>query len=141
MPNYYRITDPSDVRDLGDQMAAWVAAGNPKADDWAVQPAAPSDDAVWSDGAWSVPPAPTITAEQAVSQYFSPYQTLALQRFEMALLQAGKPLGPKMTACKQWLESVMLGWALDPTPKESFGSPTATFEEASAEAVTDLSSQ
>jgi hypothetical protein len=83
-------------------------------------------------------PAPTITAEEAVSQYFSPYQTLALQRFEMALLQAGKPLGPKMTACKTWLESVMLGWALDPTPKESFGSPAATFEEASAEAVTDL---
>ena len=83
-------------------------------------------------------PVPTITAEQAVSQYFSPYQTLALQRFEMALLQAGKPLGVKMSACKQWLESVMLGWALDPTPKESFGSPTATFEEASAEAVTDL---
>jgi hypothetical protein len=82
-------------------------------------------------------PAP-LTAEQAVSAYFSPYQTLALQRFEMALLQAGKPLGPKMTACKQWLESVMLGWALDPTPKESFGQPAATFEEASSEAVTDL---
>jgi hypothetical protein len=83
-------------------------------------------------------PVPTMTAEEAVSQYFSPYQTLALQRFEMALLQAGKPLGAKMSACKTWLESVMLGWALDPTPKESFGSPAATFEEASAEAVTDL---
>jgi hypothetical protein len=35
---------------------------------------------------------------------------------------------------------VMLGWALDPTPKESFGQPAATFEEASAEAVTDLAS-
>ncbi len=85
-------------------------------------------------------PVPTITAEQAVSQHFSPYQTLALQRFEMALLQADKPLGPKMSACKQWLESVMLGWAMNPVaaPAESFGSPTATFEEASAEAVTDL---
>jgi hypothetical protein len=142
MPNYYRISDPSDVRDLGDQMAAWVAAGNPKADDWAVQPAAPSDDAVWSDGAWSVPPAPTITAEQAVSQYFSPYQTLALQRFEMALLQAGKPLGPKMTAAKQWLEGVMLSWAASPTPApaESFGVPQATFAEASGEAVQALQS-
>ena len=85
-------------------------------------------------------PLPTITAEQAVSQYFSPYQTLALQRFEMALLQAGKPLGPKMTACKTWLESVMLAWAMNPTPAPaaSFGSPAATFEEASAEAVADL---
>jgi hypothetical protein len=85
-------------------------------------------------------PVATYTAEQVVSQYFSAYQIAALQRLEMALLQAGKPLGPKMTACKQWLESVMLGWALDPTPKESFGQPAATFEEASAEAVTDLSS-
>ncbi len=90
----------------------------------------------WVEG--TPAPLPTITAEEAVSQYFSPYQTLALQRFEMALMQAGKPLGVKMTACKQWLEGVMLGWALDPTPKESFGQPAATFEEASAEAVTDL---
>jgi hypothetical protein len=89
MPNYYRISDPSDVRDLSEQMAAWVAAGNPKANDWAVQPAAPSADAVWADGAWSVPPVATFTAEEIVSQYFSPYQIAALSRLEMALLQAG----------------------------------------------------
>jgi hypothetical protein len=137
---YYRISEPNDVRDLGEQMAAWTAAGNPKADDWAVQSAPPSVDAVWTDGAWIVPPLPTMTAEEAVSKFFSPYQTLALQRFEMALLQAGKPLGVKMSACKQWLESVMLGWAMNPTPAPaaSFGSPAASFEEASAEAVADL---
>jgi len=83
---------------------------------------------------------PLVTAETAVSQYFSAYQIAALQELRMALLQAGKPLGPKMTAAKNWLESVMLGWALDPTPapQESFGVPQATFEEASAEAVGDL---
>jgi hypothetical protein len=142
MPKYYRISDPNDVRDLGDQMAAWELAENPKANDWAVQPAAPSADAVWADGAWSVPPVATMTAEEAVAQYFSPYQTLALQRFEMALMTAGKPLGPKMSACKTWLESVMLGWAMSPTPAPaaSYGSPAGgvTFEQASAEAVTDL---
>jgi hypothetical protein len=85
-------------------------------------------------------PAPLVTAETAVSQYFSAYQIAALQRLEMALLQAGKPLGPKMTAAKNWLESVMLGWAMNPTPapQESFGQPQASFEEASAEAVADL---
>jgi hypothetical protein len=143
MPNlYYRISDPSDVRDLGDQMAAWVTAGNPKADDWAVQPAAPSADAVWQDGAWIVPPVATMTAEEAVSQYFSAYQIAALQRFEMALVQAGKPLGQKMTACKTWLETVMLSWAASPTPapQESFGQPQASFAEASAEAVQALQS-
>jgi hypothetical protein len=83
---------------------------------------------------------PLLTAEQAVSAYFSPYQTLALQRFEMALLQAGKPLGVKMTAAKQWLEGVMLSWAASPTPApaEAFGQPQASFAEASGEAVADL---
>jgi hypothetical protein len=85
---------------------------------------------------------PLLTAEQAVAQYFSPYQTLALQRLEMALMQAGKPLGPKMTACKQWLETVMLSWAASPTPApaEAFGVPQASFAEASGEAVASLNS-
>jgi hypothetical protein len=83
---------------------------------------------------------PLVTAEQAVSQYFSAYQIAALQRLEMALLQAGKPLGVKMTACKEWLESVMLGWAVSPVakPAAEYGVPQASFEEASAEAVGDL---
>ncbi len=83
---------------------------------------------------------PLVIAETAVSAYFSAYQIAALQRLEMALLQAGKPLGPKMTACKQWLESVMLGWAMNPTPAPaaSYGSPAASFAEASAEAVAGL---
>ena len=138
---YYRISDPSDVRDLGDQMAAWTAAGNPKANDWAVVPAAPSADAVWTDGAWSVPPVATFTAEQIVSQYFSAYQIAALSRLEMALMQASKPLGPAMTAAKQWLETVMLGWAVSPVaaPAAAFGVPSVTFEQASAEAVASLS--
>ena len=86
------------------------------------------------------PPALHITAEEAVSQYFSAYQIAALQRLEMALMQAGKPLGPKMTAAKQWLEGVMLSWAASPTPApaESFGQPQASFAEASAEAVAGL---
>jgi hypothetical protein len=94
----------------------------------------------WVEGT----PAPLllVTAEQAVSAHFSAYQIAALQRLEMALIQAGKPLGVKMSACKQWLESVMLGWAMNPTPAPaaSFGSPAGgvTFEQASAEAVTDL---
>lgn len=87
-------------------------------------------------------PAPTFTAEQIVSQYFSAYQIAALQRLEMALLASNKPLGLQMTAAKNWLESVMLGWAVDPTskPAAAFGEPGVTFEQASAEAVSDLNS-
>lgn len=97
------------------------------------------------DANYVIPPPPvpfveTFTAEQVVAKYFSAYQIAALQRLEMALLQAGKPLGVKMTAAKTWLESVMLAWAMNPTPApaESFGIPAASFEEASAEAVADL---
>jgi hypothetical protein len=95
----------------------------------------------------TLPPAPApeaelVTAETAVSQYFSAYQIAALQELRMALMTAGKPLGPKMTAAKEWLESVMLGWALDPTPKpqSDYSQPNVTFEQASAEAVADLAS-
>ena len=143
MPNlYYRISDPSDVRDLGEQMAAWVAAGNPKANDWAVQSEAPSVDAVWQDGAWVTPPQPTQTAEEYISQTLSPFQILGLQRLEMALLSAGKPLGPHMSAMQQWLEGLLLSWSADPTPKpaDQFAAAPSTYEAAAAEAVGDLQS-
>jgi hypothetical protein len=59
---------------------------------------------------------------------------------EYSILSANKTLGPSMSATKQWLEGVMMSWATNPVavPLESFGSPTATFEEASAEAVNTL---
>jgi hypothetical protein len=53
--NYYRITAPADVRDLGEQMTTWLDAGNPKVNDWAQQPPAPSADAVWGNGQWEIP--------------------------------------------------------------------------------------
>ena len=53
--NYYRLTDPADVRDLGEQITAWLTTNNPKANDWAEQPPAPSPDAVWSAGQWDIP--------------------------------------------------------------------------------------
>jgi hypothetical protein len=99
------------------------------------------------DDAYVIPPPPTpyvetFTAEQVVAKFFSAYQIAALQRLETALLQANKPLGPQMSAAKTWLEAVMLGWAVDPTPKPAaaFGEPSVTFEQASAEAVQSLQS-
>ena len=99
------------------------------------------------DSTYVIPPPPTpfvetFTAEQVVAKFFSAYQIAALQRLEMALLAANKPLGPAMTATKTWLESVMLGWAIDPTPKPAaaYGEPSVTFEQASAEAVAGLQS-
>jgi hypothetical protein len=129
------------------KLTLWEADG-PKLDalDEATVKAA-VESALPVDADYVIPPPPvpfveTFTAEQVVAKYFSAYQIAALQRLEMALMQAGKPLGVKMTACKTWLEGVMLGWAMNPVaaPAESFGQPQATFAEASGEAVQGLSS-
>ena len=136
MSNYYRISDPSDVRDLSEQMAAWELADNPKRNDWALVPAKPSQDAQWQDGAWIVPPAPTYSPEAWTAIHFSAMQVSALQRFEMALMQAGKPLGPLMTALKAWMEGMLVA-SVDPTPR-TFSAPPCSYEAASLEAVTAI---
>jgi hypothetical protein len=83
-------------------------------------------------------PAPTYSPEAWTSQHFSPMQVSALQRFEMALLQAGKPLGPNMTALKSWMEAMLIA-SVDPTPR-TFSAPPCSYEAASAEAVAGLQS-
>jgi hypothetical protein len=93
------------------------------------------------DASYVIPPPPvpfveTLTAEQVVAKYFSAYQIAALQRLEMALLTAAKPLGSNMAALKGWLEGMMLA-SVDPTPR-TFDLPPCSYEQASAEAVTDL---
>jgi len=49
---YYRIANPSDVREMEEFYAALVAEGNPKADDWAELPPSPGDNYVWVNGEW-----------------------------------------------------------------------------------------
>jgi hypothetical protein len=110
---------------------------NLKRKGWTDAPAKPSEDAQWTDGAWVVPPVPTYTPEAWTSQHFSPMQVSALQRFEFALMQAGKPLGPLMTALKAWLEGMLIA-SVDPTPR-TFSAPPCSYEAASAEAVQSLS--
>jgi hypothetical protein len=83
-------------------------------------------------------PAPTYSPEAWTSMHFSPMQVSALQRFEMALLQAGKPLGPNMTALKAWMEGMLVA-SVDPTPR-TFSAPPCSYEAASAEAVQSLQS-
>ena len=83
-------------------------------------------------------PAPTYSPEAWTSMHFSPMQVSALQRFEMALLQAGKPLGPNMTALKAWMEGMLVA-SVDPTPR-TFSVPPCSYEAASGEAVAALQS-
>jgi len=95
------------------------------------------------DADYVIPPPPvpfveTFTAEQVVAKFFSAYQIAALQRLEMALLQAGKPLGPNMTALKGWLET-MMAESVNPAPR-TFAAPPCDYMAASAEAVVGLQS-
>lgn len=142
MLKYYRLSDPSDVRDLHEQMEEWLSTNNPKAQEWVEQPPSPDSAAQWINGEWITPSAPTFTAEEIVSQHFSPYEIAALQRFEFALMQRSKPLGQKMNGVRSWLETIMLAWSQNPTllPAVYFGNPPFSFNEASAEAVASLTS-
>lgn len=81
-------------------------------------------------------PAPTYSPEAWVSMHLTSLQILSLQRLEMALLTASKPLGSNMAALKGWLEGMMLA-SVDPTPR-TFAPPPCSYEQASAEAVADL---
>jgi hypothetical protein len=139
MLNFYRISDPNDVRDLGEQMAAWVAAGNPKADAWAVQPAAPSADAVWQDGAWSVPPAPTFTATEWVdAQQFSGNRTTTMLYLKLQLDAAGKS-SAKLAALQGWLDGMIVAGVTQPEERRSdWPAAPYSFEEASGEALAIL---
>jgi hypothetical protein len=140
MPNlYYRISDPSDVRDLGEQMAVWTAAENPKANDWAEQPAAPSADAVWQDGAWSVPPLPTFTADEWVdAQGFDGKRPTTLLYLKLKL-DAAQLTSAKLAAVQGWLDAMIVAGVTAPDDKRSdYPAAPYLFEEASAEALSVL---
>jgi hypothetical protein len=139
MLNYYRITDPSDVRDLGEQMAAWELADNPKRFAWAVQPAAPSADAVWTNGEWIVPPAPTYTATEWVdAQQFSGNRTTTMLYLKLQLDAAGKT-SPKLAAVQGWLDALILAGVTQPEKRRSdWAASPWSFEEASGEALAIL---
>jgi hypothetical protein len=88
----------------------------------------------WAEG--TPAPLPIYSPEAWTSLHFSAMQVSALQRFELALQQAGKPLGTNMAALKGWLEAMMLQ-SVDPTPR-TFDLPPCDYATASWEAVSAL---
>ena len=90
------------------------------------------------DESYVIPPpptpyVPTYTAEEWVQNYFSSLEIIALTRLEQSILQQGKALGPKMQACKEWLEAMMFA-----QPSSSFLPAPYTYSEASIEAASTL---
>ena len=141
MPKFFRISDSSDVRDLGEQMAGWLAAGNPKAKDWAEQPEAPSKNAVWQNGAWAVPPVETVTAEQAVTaekhiehEGYPAIRLVTLMDLESKLGKAGKTCA-KLAAVRLWLDMILGAFAANPEPRNDWPAVPFGFEETVQEAL------
>jgi hypothetical protein len=140
MPNlYYRISDPNDVRELGEQMAAWELADNPKRFDWAVQSAPPSVDAVWTDGAWIVPPLPTFTADEWVdAQGFAGKRPTTLLYLKLKL-DAAQLTSAKLAAVQGWLDAMIVAGVTAPDEKRNdYPAAPYLFEEASTEALSVL---
>lgn len=95
------------------------------------------------DTSYVIPPPPvpfveTFTPEAWVTKHLTSLQILSLQRLEMSLVAASKPLGSNMARLKGWLEGMMLA-SVDPTPR-TFDLPPCSYEQASAEAVAALQS-
>jgi hypothetical protein len=139
MPNYYRISDPSDVRDLELQRAAWAVYANPKQHEWAEQPAAPSADAVWQDGAWSVPPAPTFTPADWVDQQgYAGNRSTTMLYLKLQLDAAGKS-SAKLASVQGWLDALIVAGVTQPEERRSdWPAAPYSFEEASGEALAIL---
>lgn len=141
MKNYYH-KQTFERRDIDDEiMNGWIANENPKAENWELTPPEPAYDPStqylsWGNREWIINniTLPTYTAEEWVQQYFSNLEVIALMRLEQGILSQGKMLGPKMTACKQWLEGMMFA-----QPSSSFLAAPYSYSETSDEASQTLS--
>lgn len=131
---YYRISNPSDVRDLGDQIAAWEAAGNPKANDWVKQAEAPNNDSIWQGGKW-VTPQPfdpiAVASDYVICQGFDADRKVILLNKLLKVKDANLVASyPKLTALYGWMETVQ-GMAV--AGQTDFPPAPFTFEDVLAE--------
>lgn len=138
--NYYNIHDPSDVRELSEQMAQWLEDGNPKANDWAEQPPAPTDNAQWVDSQWWIPPAPTYNAGEWLELVgIGAGQQPTLIYLKLQLMAALKTSN-KLTAMEQYVSGILAQYAADPSPRNDWQQPPFTYHETIAECVNLLQS-
>jgi hypothetical protein len=115
MPNYYRQSDPADLRDLPQSLLdEWAAANNPKLDEWHPAPAKPAENAVWNAGEWMIPTPPVATAEaHLTAQGYSPLRLLTCLDLEGKLRATGSA-SEKLASVRQWLDNLTLAAAANP---------------------------
>jgi hypothetical protein len=134
MPNFYSRTTPSDLRDLPQGLIdTWIEVDNPKLQEWILAPSKPSADAVWGDGGWGIPPAPTWTAESWLDhEGYGAMRLLGLLDLEVQFMQAGA-IPPKMQAVRAWINTIRAGYS---TERSDWPQAPHTFEQTMQEATT-----
>jgi hypothetical protein len=138
MSLYYRIEDPSDLRDLAEAMPAWIAAGNPKAAAWSPAPPKPSDGAIWNNGQWQTPAPLTFTAEEHLrSVGLAGDRQPTLLYLRQSLTAAGKTCA-ELDAVEAYLQQILTMFAANPAPQASWPNPSVTFEAAVQSAMNAL---
>ena len=142
MPNYYRQSDPADLRDLPQSILdEWAAANNPKLAEWLPAPAKPADNAVWAAGEWVIPQPPATTAEAHLSaQGYSPLRLLTCLDLEGKLRATGSA-SEKLASVRQWLDNLTLAAAANPDEaRPDWPAAPFAFEAVLAESLAALNS-
>lgn len=108
---------------------------------WQDAPTAPSADAVWQDGAWVVPPAPTFTADQWVdAQGFDSKRPTTCLYLLLQLQAAGKS-SPKLSAVQSWMDQMIAAGVMNENEARSdWSAAPYSFADASGEALAALQS-
>ena len=133
----YLNTTTLELRELPETyLADLLAAGNPKAAQWQPAPPKPTEDAVWQDGQWVTPPAPTYTAEEwtAHQGYGGNRPTTLL--YQKLRLDAAAKSSTKLVAVQAWLDS-MIASGLAPASR-NWPSAPHSFEETLTETLVIL---
>lgn len=138
MKLYYNINNPNDVRDLESQMQIWLDSGNPKVNEWKLQPTRPSDDSTWTNGEWIVLPPPTYTAGQWLEMVgYGADQKPTLLYLKLQLQSVGKS-SEKLNSVETYLNQVLEIFASDPTPKSDWANPPYSYRETVLECLKKL---
>lgn len=103
MSKYYRISNPDDVRDLGNQMAEWSTTSNPKADEWLPQPPQPTPESSWQNGQWIEPPPPPPPQWENVQSFMAAF---TMQEKAAIALSTDPTIAALRLELTTWLSSV-----------------------------------
>ena len=135
----YKNTTTNELRELPESyIAALIAAGNPKAEQWEAAPPKPSENATWSNGEWITPAAPTYTAEEWTdSQGYGGNRSTTLL-YQKLRLDASAKSSPKLNAVQAWLDG-MIASGLAPAASNWPAAPHS-FEDTLTETLAILNS-